>query len=125
VKVLAVAFALVFGAVPIATPIRVVDGDTVKWRGESVRLLGIDAPELSKPKCLKELGLAKIAKDELTKLLDPANNSSLRFTKKRDKWGRKLVYAYSNHEPVAEIMIARGLAVAYFGRGPRKDWCTR
>jgi len=123
-KALVLAAAITFGASPITAPVRVVDGDTIKWNGESVRLLGIDTPELSKPKCAKELELAKAAKDAMILLLDPSQHPSLRFVGKRDKYGRKLVHAYSNHKPVAEIMISRGLAVAYFGRGPHKDWCN-
>lgn len=36
---------LVWAATAWAADVRVVDGDTLKWNGETVRLWGIDAPE--------------------------------------------------------------------------------
>ena len=44
----------------------VVDGDTIRYRGQSIRLSDIDAPELFTPRCRHEEDLARRATGRLT-----------------------------------------------------------
>jgi hypothetical protein len=40
----------------------VIDGDTIRYKGEKIRLAGIDTPEIFSPKCSHELELGRRAK---------------------------------------------------------------
>src|SRR5579871_2920981 len=48
----------------------VVDGDTIWFRGEKIRVADINAPELSHPACRSEADLAVAATERLTDLLN-------------------------------------------------------
>ncbi len=123
-KAPAMVLGLALGASPVMAPLVVVDGDTVHFGKATVRLVGLDAPEIGKhARCPKEAALADKARAKLVELMDPSNKPSLRFKRQRDKYGRKLATAFSNHKNVAPIMVQAGLAVPYMGHGPRKDWC--
>jgi endonuclease YncB( thermonuclease family) len=64
IKETLVTIALALGQTP-----SVVDGDTVKLAGVSIRLTDYDAPELFNSKCPKEHALALQARRELQALL--------------------------------------------------------
>jgi endonuclease YncB( thermonuclease family) len=59
---------LVLAALTIGQP-TVVDGDTIRIAGVSIRLTDYDAPELFSPRCPKELELALTAKLELERVI--------------------------------------------------------
>lgn len=98
-----------------ARVIRVVDGDTVevaKVRGgtETIRLLGIDTPEVyggaecggkAASSLMKRLatGRVKVKTD--------------RRQPKRDKYGRLLAYISKNGKDLNKVMVARGRAKVY------------
>ncbi len=48
----------------------VVDGDTIHMAGQSIRLIDIDAPEISKPHCTAEYELGQKATLRLAELLN-------------------------------------------------------
>lgn len=48
---------------------QVVDGDTVRFNGERLRLLVIDAPKISSPRCPAEYQAGVVAKNELSDFL--------------------------------------------------------
>jgi len=87
------------------------DGDTfhVVWQGkkEKVRLIGVDAPELSSSECY-----AIQATDFLTRLL-LHKTIGLEFdVQQRDKYGRLLAYVWLGDEMVNEVLVREGYARA-------------
>jgi len=48
----------------------VVDGDTIRYRNEKIRIADINAPEVSEPQCDRELDLGEAAADRLLALLN-------------------------------------------------------
>lgn len=101
-----------------ATLIRVVDGDTVHvqisygmkiWAEKTLRLAGINAPEMSTPK-------GPVAKDHLRKLLaSPGKLWVLTPDDHLDKYGRNLAWLEVSDKtaylPVNAQMVADGMAV--------------
>lgn len=135
-RIIAAAAALLLGASlappPVAAdaPRRVVsvyDGDTLRTLEDgSVRLSGIDAPELGhRARCPAEDVAARKARDYLR--ARTAKGVVLRQTpgeRDREKYGRLLRRAYAlDGGDLAAELIARGLAAPYGGKGPRMDWC--
>jgi micrococcal nuclease len=100
--------------------IRVVDGDTlhvmVHGRDETVRLLGIDTPELHKPATPVECGaraaaaaMQRLATGRRVRLVgDPTQD-------KRDRYGRLLAYAVVRGSglDLGAAMVRRGWASVY------------
>jgi micrococcal nuclease len=102
--------------------IYVVDADSIHFDGDKIRLLGFDAPEMGHAKCPAERRLAIIATARLQQLIDQDRNV-LAPTGRRDKYGRVLAVLQVDGRDVAQILIAEGHAVAYNGRGAKRDWC--
>ena len=106
---------------------RAVDGDTIRDRGEAIRLKGFDTPE-SVPgqwRCIAERDHGKLAAKRLQELLDQGPVRIVRDLK-RDKYGRVLGTLWIGHELVSDILIREGLEVAYTGRIKRTanhNWC--
>jgi endonuclease YncB( thermonuclease family) len=103
-------------------PVEVVDGDTVRWQGRLVRIVGMDAPEM-RGRCPRERERAAAATTRMQEIaiagviIEPVS--------RRDKYGRLLAVVRNwQGRDVAEIMIAEGLAAPYNGRGRRGDWCA-
>jgi len=83
---------------------RVIDGDTFVADGKRFRLLGIDAPERGQ-RCYGE------AKNFLKKRIEGRKVSLEYDRKKRDSYGRYLVYVWLNGSLINRELIARGYAV--------------
>lgn len=113
-----------------AEVVRVVDGDTIAvrahvWPGHivevSVRLAGIDTPEL-KGKCEAERQLAQEARAALESAL--ASGRALLLNVTFDKYGGRALAQVQNedgHDLAARLVAAR-LARSYGGRA-REGWC--
>lgn len=117
------------GPVP-AEILRVVDGDTVKVRATiwvdqtvevSVRLRGIDAPEIYRPKCEAEKALARTAKASVAAVA-PAGAQVTITNITRDKYGGRVVATVitQDGETLAERLLAQGQAIP---DGVPKPWC--
>ena len=105
-----------------ATVVSVYDGDTIRanidlgfntWlHNESIRLYGIDAPEIrgeERPEGLK-------AKDWLSSILKPDTSFMLHSIKdNKEKYGRYLGIIYLDDVNLNEEMISLGLANRYMG----------
>jgi len=114
-----------------ATLVRVRDGDSIEvlahiWPGQriavSVRLRGIDAPEL-RARCSGERAMATRARAHLARLIsDPT--VSLRRIAGGKYFGRILadVTTEQGHD-IANEMLISGFAVPYRNR-KGKDWCA-
>ncbi len=114
---------------PVAEIVRIVDGDTIKLRQPSTgavitaRLTGFDTPETWRPGCAREQALGELAKARLAQLLNAAQDIGQR-THGTGKYGRLLLELTLDGRPLADIMVAEGLAVPYDG-GRRINWCQR
>lgn len=108
---------------PPAAPqanLRVIDGDTIVYRGETIRIRGLDAPEMH-GRCEAETRRARQARDRLVQLLAGGLRT---YPSGRDRYGRTLaVVRDMAGRDVARILITEGLARPYHGRGQRQGWC--
>lgn len=96
----------------------VTDGDTIRCGDERIRLLDIDAPELSQPKCPSERSRALAARDRLRELLVPGfvvHRGSL------DRYGRTLARITVDGRDVGRQLVSEGHAREW--RGRRLPWC--
>lgn len=90
----------------------VVDGDTVRLtNGESVRLIGVNTPEIGRRGKADEPG-AKAAKYFLQTLVAGSSIQLVPGLERRDKYGRLLAHLVINGEPVAEQLLEQGLGFA-------------
>ena len=98
---------------------RVVDGDTIHVGRETVRIMGLDAPEM-RGRCPVESAAAHRATDRMAELI--ADGVSLR-RHGRDRYRRLLaVVTDSQGRDVALVLIQEGLARPYGGER-RRSWC--
>ena len=102
------------------------DGDTcyITMNGmkKKIRLLELDTPEISKPKCNAELKLGIRARDYLNDLI--ANASTIEFKTEylEDYFGRVLSYLIIDGEDASSKIIENQLGVVY-DRNQKYDWC--
>lgn len=98
----------------------VVDGDTLWWRGEKIRLAGIDTPELEHPACPGPAAGAVAARDRLIVLINAA--SRIRISRAgQDHYGRTLAALFGDGEDLGARLVTEGLARVYVpGEAP---WC--
>ena len=100
---------------------RATDGDTLRCGRGRVRVVGLDAPELHRPRCPAELRLARAATARMDSLV--ASGVTLR-PRGRDRYGRLLAVVRDRQgRDVAMVLIREGLARPYDGRGRRRGWC--
>jgi len=123
---------LVSAALAIGQTPSVIDGDTIKLAGVSIRLTYYDSPELFSSKCPKEHALALQARRELQALLTLAEAGSLKMSYKlvpcaTSNWGRLCAEATIDGKPLAAHMIALKFAAPYICQPnscpPKIDWC--
>ena len=103
------------------------DGDTcyvtIDGTKTKVRLLELDTPEISKPKCDAELQLGLKARDYLNDLIDNATTIEFKTDYTEDYFGRILAYLIVDGEDVSAKIVSNGLGVVY-DRNNKQDWCT-
>jgi micrococcal nuclease len=101
----------------------VVDGDTLWFEGEKIRLADINTPEVSQPACSYEAELGEDATQRLIVLLNAGPFSIEREGKRdKDRYGRLLRIVTRDGRSLGAVLIAEGLAETWQGR--RGDWCT-
>ena len=102
------------------------DGDTcyitINGIKKKIRLLDLDTPEISKPKCNAELELGIKARNYLNNLI--ANASIIEFKTEylEDYFGRILSYLIIDGEDASSKIIKNQLGVVY-NRKQKYDWC--
>ena len=106
----------------IPSHLTVVDGDTVTFRGQSIRLVGFDTPETYRAQCASERRLGDAATDRLRELLAGASSAQLAYLPHPDRYGRDLARLMLDGRDVADTMVSEGLARRYTG-GQRRPWC--
>jgi endonuclease YncB( thermonuclease family) len=100
----------------------VVDGDTFKLGDRTIRITGIDAPELASPGCPGEAALARKSADRLLVLLNQGEFEMIahRF-QRQDQYGRDLMVLRRNDVSIGGELISEGLAHRYIGS--KRSWC--
>ena len=103
------------------------DGDTcyvtVDGTKTKIRLLELDTPEISKPKCDAELQLGLKARDYLNDLIDNATTIEFKTDYTEDYFGRILTYLIVDGEDVSAKIVKNNLGVVY-DRNNKQDWCS-
>lgn len=103
-------------------PACVVDGDSFKLGDRSIRITGIDAPELATPKCPAELALARRAADRLRSLLNEGEFEMIAHRlQQQDRHGRDLMVIRRGDRSIGSQLIDEGLAHRYIGS--KRSWC--
>lgn len=98
----------------------VVDGDTLWWRGEKIRMAGIDTPELEHPSCPGPAVGATAARDRLIALLNQPGRLSI-ARQGHDRYGRTLAVLTIGGMDLGMQLVDEGLARIYVpGERP---WC--
>ncbi len=106
----------------------VIDGDTLQIGNRTIRVIGIDAPEIHPSRCAEEARLGEAAAQRLLELVNQGP-----FTLAgpdpvvHDEYGRELRHLLrarpdGSVQSLADDMVASGTARAYL-RGPRVPWC--
>lgn len=113
---------------------RVYDGDTLSqvdvslWPGlhahTSVRLRGVDTPELRRAGCEEERRGAVRARDFVRGLVEAAQGHILISRPEHGRWaGRVVADVTVGGRGLADALIAAGLGRPYDG-GTRQSWCS-
>ena len=102
------------------------DGDTcyVIYEGkkDKVRLLDLDTPEISNPKCEKEYKLGIEAREYINQLISEGKRIEFETEYNRDFFGRILSYIIVDGENVSKLMVSHSLGIVY-DKNNKKDWC--
>ena len=89
------------------------DGDTcyVIYEGkkDKVRLLDLDTPEISNPKCEKEYILGIEAREYINQLISEGKRIEFETEYNRDFFGRILSYIIVDGENVSKLMVSHSL----------------
>lgn len=100
----------------------VVDGDTIHFHGETIRIEDINAPETNDPKCAREATLGRRATERLLTELN-AGDFTVVYTGGRDEdvYGRKLRLIERNGRSIGHTLVDAGLA--HWWEGYKRSWC--
>ncbi|MFM5908087.1 MAG: thermonuclease family protein [Novosphingobium sp.] len=107
----------------------VIDGDTIRIGARSLRIRGIDAPEVHEPRCPEEARRGEAASLALLNELNAAPFDLIEQPGLRDDYGRELAElrrtgADGKEHLIAETLISSGV-VREYRFGPRQPWCPR
>lgn len=107
---------------PPSRYVRIIDGDTLAYRGETIRLANIDAPELPPhSKCWGEAGLAIQAAQRIQELVDMSPGFVV-IREGKDRYGRTLArIELTTTGDLGESLVHIGVAAPWTGK--RQDWC--
>ena len=102
------------------------DGDTcyvtINGQNKKIRLLELDTPEISKPKCDAELELGLKARDFVNDLIKNAEIIEFKTDYELDYFGRILSYLIIDGDDVSALLVKNGLGVVY-KKDHKMDWC--
>ena len=124
---LLVSLAVIAGpALSASDTVVLVDGDTLKYQRETIRLIDIDTPESFHSRCEHELALALAAKERLRQLVDAGQLTVERHGK--DRYGRSLARALVDGRHVGGTLLREGKALRYRpGQAEKlarlRQWC--
>jgi len=104
----------------------IIDGDTVDYSGERIRIFNIDAPESFRSRCDAELTLALRTKERLAQLL---RSGPVEITRKgQDRYRRTLATLSTRQGDVGQVLVRERLALPWQeGRDAKESrlqaWC--
>lgn len=100
----------------------VVDGDTVRIDGTSIRIADIDTPEVFSSRCADELARGQAATRRMAELLNAgAFEMEMYDHRDEDMYGRKLRVLSRNGQSLGQILVSEGLARTW--DGARRGLC--
>lgn len=99
----------------------VVDGDTIWYQGNNIRVADIDTPETHPPSCNHEAELGAAATQRLQSLLNAGAFSIQSIDRDTDTYGRQLRVLTRGGESIGGMLVDEGLARWY--EGGRRSWC--
>ena len=113
-------FAICSGPVRVTC---VVDGDTIWYEGEKIRIADLDTPEVSQPACANEAALGRKATRRLQALLNagPFTLEPNPAGRAEDRYGRSLMLVTRNGQSLGAVLVDEGLAEQW--GGPKRAWC--
>ncbi|MDP4605028.1 MAG: thermonuclease family protein [Erythrobacter sp.] len=113
-------FAICSGPVRITC---VVDGDTIWYEGEKIRIADLDTPEVSQPACANEAALGRKATRRLQALLNagPFTLEPNPAGRTEDRYGRSLMLVTRSGQSLGGVLVDEGLAEQW--GGPKRAWC--
>ena len=93
-----------------------------------MRLLDIDTPEISKPRCSYEKKVGYEARDRLRALIGQAVSVEIIDSGTTDKYGRNLIHVEVGGQDAGTILVNEGLALRYRGGSAtwnerKRHWC--
>ncbi len=100
----------------------VIDGDTFYYRGQKIRLSGIDTPETHEPRCREEAELGAAATRRFQELLNAGPFVIVRTGRDEDQYARKLRDVRRDGRSLGAVLVNEGLARPWTGR--RMPWCV-
>lgn len=103
--------------------VRVIDGDTLEYRGERIRIADINTPEVSSPGCASEAALGAEATRRLEALIEagPFTLAPAADGRDEDVYGRKLRIVARDGRSLGATLVDEGLAHEW--RGYKQSWC--
>ena len=104
-----------------ATPTCVIDGDTFRYRGDSIRIADIDTPEVRDYGCAAEKVRGDAATARLVALLNDGPFTLGDYERDRDRYGRALRIVTRDGHSLGMVLVAEGLAREW--EGARRGWC--
>ena len=99
----------------------VVDGDTIWYQGNNIRIADIDTPETHPARCSREAELGAAATRQLQALLNAGTFSIDTIDRDTDRYGRQLRILTRGGESIGGMLVDDGLARWY--AGGRRSWC--
>ena len=105
----------------------VVDGDTVWYAGEKIRIADINAPETHGPQGAYEAALGAAATMRLTALLNAGpfgvalSTAPIDRGRDHDRYGRLLRVVTRRGASLGTVLVREGLAEPWTGH--RRNWC--
>jgi len=108
----------------VPAAVNVIDGDTLRVDAETIRLLGLDAPETSRAACGTEAAAGMLARQWMAEHLSGARVTIERAG--QDSLGRTLASVSAGGADLTQAAIADGVALPYVAgkhRQRQAHWC--
>lgn len=99
----------------------VIDGDTFRLDGQSIRVADIDTPETRNYGCAAEKALGDRATARMRQLLNAGPFVLEPYKRDQDQYGRKLRIVTRDGQSLGQVLVAEGLARNW--DGARHPWC--
>jgi micrococcal nuclease len=99
----------------------VIDGDTFRLDGQSIRIADIDTPETRSFSCAAEKALGDRAARRMSELLNAGPFELQPYARDIDQYGRKLRVVTRDGRSLGQVLVGEGLARTW--DGARHSWC--